>query len=266
MKGNNYILSIAIDQYRDKLFNVLNNAKFDAERLQNVLIDKYGFDTTQDALLDNNATRENIIGALENLNSFLTPNDNVIIYFAGHGKIHPKTKIGYWIPYDATHNSTHNYINNSTVIDCVKGIEAKHILIISDSFFSGTFLSKSRGTDANNSYSKLEEKQSRWLLSSGRAETMSDGEAGKGSPFANSLINFLDSNENKLFSFSELAVRVSKDKRSLAKQQPTYGALSFFQNEGGEMVFKLKPQIGKSKGGWEMNLLLFCQAKETRPE
>jgi len=32
------------------------------------------------------------------------------------------------------------------------------------------------------------------------------------------------------------------------------------------MVFKLKPQIGKSKTGWELNFQLFCEAKETRPE
>ncbi len=266
MKGKNYILSIAIDQYRDKSFNLLNNAKFDAERLQNILIDKYGFDTIQDILVDKFATREGIIGALENLNGFLTANDNVIIYFAGHGKINPKTKIGFWIPYDATNSSTHNYINNSTVIDCVKGFEAKHVLIISDSCFSGTFLSQSRGVDSNNYYSKLDTNHSRWLLSSGRDEIVSDGEPGLGSPFANSLIEFLDGNTNKVFSFSELAIKVTKDTSSLAKQQPIFAPLSFFPHEGGEMIFKLKLQIGKSKGGWEANFQLFCDAKETRPE
>lgn len=265
MKGKNYILVIAIDKYFDKSFNVLNNAKFDAERLQNILIDKYGFDTTQSPLIDNHASRENIIGALDNLGGFLAPNDIIIIYFAGHGKIHPKTKIGYWIPYDATYSSTHNYINNSTVIDCIKGIEAKHILIISDSCFSGTFLSPSRGVDPNKYYTKLDEKKSRWLLASGREETVSDGEPGLGSPFANSLISFLENNKNKLCSFTELAVKVTKDTGSLAKQQPIFAPITF-HHEGGEIVFKLKLLTGKGKGSWEKNFQLFCEAKETRPE
>jgi len=266
MKGKNYILSIAIDKYLDISFNKLNNAKLDAKRIQNVLIEKYNFETILDSLTDNLAKRASIIDSLCHLSGFLTSNDNIIIYFAGHGQIHPKSNIGYWIPYDAAHNSTSNFINNTTVIDCIKAIDAKHILIISDSCFSGTFLLNSRGNDSSKHYAKLEEKKSRMLLASGREETVSDGEPGFGSPFANALINFLESNKEKYFSFSELAVKVAKATGGTVNQQPVWGHLSSFPNEGGEMVFKLKTHTGKSKNGWDAKFQEFCDARETRPE
>lgn len=266
MNGNNYILTIAIDKYKDNYFKVLNNSKFDAKRFQTVLIEKYGFEDVQDPLFDNLASRANIIDALNNLGGVLTANDKLIIYFAGHGLIHIKTKKGFWIPYDATHNSSHNYINNSTIIDSIEAIDAKHILVISDSCFAGTLLTQTRGFDVNKHYTKLEEKKSRWLLASGREEKVSDGLPGKGSPFANSLISFLENNKSKCFSFSELAVNVTKDTGSIANQQPIWGQIDVFRIEGGEMVFKIKPRNGETKIGWEANFQSFCNAKETRPE
>jgi uncharacterized caspase-like protein len=220
LNGKNYILTIAIDKYKDNSFKLLNNAKFDAKRFQTILIEKYGFDDVQDPLLDALASRANIIDALNNLGGVLTGNDKLIIYFAGHGLIHPKTKKGFWIPYDATHNSSHNYINNSTIIDSIEAIDAKHILVISDSCFAGTLLTQTRGFDVNKHYIKLDEKKSRWLLASGREEKVSDGLPGKGSPFANSLISFFENNKATCFSFSELAVNVTKDTGSIANQQP----------------------------------------------
>ncbi len=266
LNEKNYILSIAIDKYKDSSFKLLNNAKFDADRLQTILIDKYGFDEIQEPLFDSLATRAEIIDALTNLGSTLTMNDKIIIYFAGHGLIHPKTKKGFWIPFDATHNSSNNYINNSTIIDSIEAIDAKHILVVSDSCFAGTLLTQTRGSDTERHYSKLDEKKSRWLLASGREEKVSDGLAGQGSPFANSLIAYLEKNKNKCFSFSELAVNVTKETGSMANQQPVWGQIAAFRYEGGEMVFKIKTRIGASKSGWEANFQAFCDAKETRPE
>lgn len=268
MKGKNYILTIAIDQYKDKAFNILSNAKFDAERFQSILIDKYDFDAAQESLFNEEATRKNIIGALNQLSGTVAENDTLIIYFAGHGKINPKTNKGFWLPFDAVHTSTHNHINNSTVIDCLEGIEAKHLLLISDSCFSGTFITVSRNVDPDKHYKKLDEKPSRWLFASGRDETVSDGKPGCGSPFSNSLINYLEKNEGSLISLSEIAQQVSKEVGSITNQQPLYAPLilSNYRHLGGEMVFKIKLQAGKSNIGWEAKFEEFCKARETRPE
>lgn len=139
-----YVFVIAIDKYLDKNFSTLNNAKIDAERFLKILTEKYGFQVLQDPLFDENATRKGIIESLNNLTTLLLPYDWIIIYFAGHGTIHPKTNKGYWIPQDAEY-SVSDYIPNSTIIDIIQGIEAKHLLLISDSCFSGTFLTQTRG-------------------------------------------------------------------------------------------------------------------------
>jgi hypothetical protein len=233
----NYILLIAIDKYDDGSFPTLNNAKLDAERFVKVMTDKYGFALVQEPLFDSEANRKNIVEALNSLSVFLTANDSIIIYFAGHGSINPKTKKGYWIPSDAA-KSVSDYIPNSTVIDAIEGIEAKHILLISDSCFAGTFLTQTRA-ETDNHYSKLAEKKSRWLLASGREELVSDGQPGVGSPFAVSLNDFLEKNISKIFSLSELIVQVAKVTGSVTKQQPISAHIENVGHEGGQMVFEL---------------------------
>ncbi len=237
----NYIIVIAIDKYQDGSFPTLNNAKLDAERFVKVMTHKYGFDLVQNPLFDSEANRKNIIEVLNHLSSFLTANDSIIIYFAGHGSINPKTKKGYWIPSDAG-KSVSDYIPNSTVIDAIEGIEAKHILLISDSCFAGTFLTQTRA-ESDNHYSKLAEQKSRWLLASGREERVSDGQPGVGSPFAVSLNDFLEKNSSKIFSLSELIVQVAKATGSISRQQPISAHIEGVGHGGGQMIFQLISEV-----------------------
>ncbi|MBI4931797.1 MAG: hypothetical protein HY841_13605 [Bacteroidetes bacterium] len=60
MKGENYILVIAIDKYIDSSFLSLNNAKLDAKKLIDVLVSKYGYKTIKKPLFDNEANRSSI--------------------------------------------------------------------------------------------------------------------------------------------------------------------------------------------------------------
>lgn len=101
MKGDNYLLTIAIDRYIDKSYPTLNNTKLDAERFIKILTERYGFELVQEPIFDEAANRKNIIEAINNLSNFLRPDDKIIIYFAGHGTTNPKTKKDYWIPNDA---------------------------------------------------------------------------------------------------------------------------------------------------------------------
>jgi len=249
MKRKNYILTIAIDNYSDYNIPNLRNAKLDAENIQNILLDNYEFDLVEDSIVDQIATRGKIIDTLASLSSFLTPNDNIIIYFAGHGVINKKSRIGYWLPYDAKHDSISTYINNSTIIDSIKAIDVKHLLLISDSCFSGSFISNSRSVEPHSVYKRLNEKSSRWILTSGRVESVSDGEPSKGGPFAIALYNYLINNREHYFSLSDMANYVTKKTSETTNQQPVCSHLSYYNNEGGQMVFKYVPNQGKSKIG-----------------
>lgn len=243
MTTNKFILVIASDKYQDGAFPNLNNAKLDAERFIKVLTEKFGFSLIQEPLFDDKATRRRIIESLNNLSSLLSKEDHIIIYFAGHGAINPKTKKGYWIPNDATY-SVGDYIPNSTVIDTIEGIEAKHILLISDSCFSGTFLTQTRA-ESSNHYSKLLSQKSRWVFASGREEVVSDGQPGVGSPFAVALTNYLESNTEPHISLSELVVAVSKFTGNMTNQQPIFAHIEGVGHKGGQMIFE-QTQISES--------------------
>lgn len=245
MDHQRLILPIAIDKYKDSTLPTLNNAKIDTERFINVITEKYGFEIFKEALFDQKATRNCILERLNTLSTESTPEDEIIIYFAGHGTINQKTKKGYWIPYDAN-GSIGDYIPNSSIIDAIEGIDAKHILLISDSCFSGTFLSQTRA-GRSNSYHKLSQLKSRWVLSSGRVEVVSDGPPGVGSPFAVSLNKYLENNNNQYFSAVELFVAVQKETGSLTNQQPIFAHLAGVGHENGQLVFQLVSRFTKNK-------------------
>lgn len=271
MKGENYVLVIAIDKYSDKNFPPLRNARSDSKRLIKVLSEKYGFKTIKDSLYDSQATRRNILEALNELSSAITKEDNLIIYHAGHGNIHPKTGKGYWIPHDAA-VTVGDWILHAEVIDYLEGCEAKHLCLITDSCFSGSIFSQTRSIDTKeNHFDRLSEIKSRWFLTSGRDEKVSDGKAGKGSPFANSLIKFLEQNSKRQFSISELAIYVENATSNIATQTPRWGSIEALGHEGGQLIFRLKGDSvkefnRKGKKTWEENFELFIKSKETRPE
>jgi hypothetical protein len=267
MKGEKYIFAIAIDRYIEKSFCPLNNAKADVKRFVNVLSHKYGFKTIIGPLLDSHATRRSILEALNEMMSSLTKDDTLVIYHAGHGVIHPKTGKGFWIPHEAA-RTVGDWISHSEVIGYLEGFEVKHLCLITDSCFSGAFFSQTRGLNAFDShYAKLSEFKSRWFLTSGREETVSDGKAGKGSPFANSLIKYLE--ENNSFPISELAIHVANETSRLSSQTPRWGAINSLGDEGGQLIFEVSiPEKNKKNGKktWDENLAAFVKAKEYRAE
>ena len=234
---NKFLLNIAIDSYTNGQFLPLNNAVADAKRLEGILINKYEFELIEDSLFNENATRKAIIESLNRLSTLTTSKDSLIINFAGHGTLHPKTEKGFLIPQDAD-NSISDFVPNSTIIDAISGIDAKHILIILDSCFSGSFLSQTRAISGFH-YSKLNENNSRWVLASGRNEKVSDGQPGEGSPFSIILNEFLEQNSTKTFSISELASAVSKGTGNIAKQQPIFAHIEGVGHKDGQLVFNL---------------------------
>lgn len=239
----NYFLNIAIDNYENSSFPPLNNAVNDAKKLEEILTKDYGFELIIESLINEQATRKSIIESLNQLSVLTDKNDNLIIHFAGHGSLHPKTGKGFWIPQNAG-NSISDYIPNSTIIDTIFGIDAKHIFLIIDSCFSGTLLSQSR-SNVELHYTKLNENKSRWVLASGRDEKVSDGKPGSGSPFSIILNEFLKQNSDNIFSVAELATAVAKGTGSTSKQQPVFAHIEDVGHKDGQMIFNLGKSVEK---------------------
>ncbi|MEM7514403.1 MAG: caspase family protein [Bacteroidota bacterium] len=85
----NHLFIVGIDKYEHA--TNLENCVSDAEGFKDVLLEKYQFDETRvTTIYDGEATKEGIISGLMELSADLSPKDNLIIFFSGHGYYHKK--------------------------------------------------------------------------------------------------------------------------------------------------------------------------------
>lgn len=238
MPGINYLLLIGIDKYTGPRYKALDNCVKDAVRFKGIMENVYGFEIFEEPLFDGQATRENIEETFNALSNFTTPEDNVIIFFAGHGDQHPYSKSGFWIPFGWTKPS--DSVLNSTIFELIQRINAKHILLISDSCFSGTFVSRDRGSEGEMTPDQLESLDSRWVFTSGSEEQVADGRPGEGSPFNLSLCEFLQNNKSPKVPIGEMFEVVTRMTAARTDQKPMSGLIRMPSNKGGQMVLKIQ--------------------------
>src|SRR5688572_14148623 len=244
-KGKNILFVIGIDKYLNPVFKSLNNAVYDANRVISVLTERYNFELAAKPLLNELATRENILSELHVVANSANEEDSLVIYFAGHGVIDLNKK-GYWVPHDARSHVA-DYIPNSTIKDIVETAKAKHVFLIIDSCFSGTFLTTTRSTNEELFYDKLIGFKSRWVLASGREEKVSDGKPNEGSPFCTYLIKLLVGSANKYLSVIEVINYVTKITAANSAQLQIGSHIDNVGHEGGQLVFILKDQFIKDE-------------------
>ena len=101
----------------------------------------YGFEVT--TLI--NATRDDIIGALADARATLKANDNLLLYYAGHGVLDSYAEEGYWLPVDAEENNPANWVSNGDITNMLRAIRAKHVMVVADSCYSGTLVRSAPG-------------------------------------------------------------------------------------------------------------------------
>ena len=229
--GRNYLLVIGINKYEH--FSPLNNAVRDAETIRDILLEKYQFEAEYaTSLFDKDASRENILEALYNLEDRITPADNFLLYFAGHGVMNTKGTQGFWIPVEAE-NKRAQFIANTRIRDILKDIEAHHTYLIIDSCFSGSMILRKAEQETN----LLETLPSRRVLTSGRKQVVADGPSGGHSPFANCIIQFLKANQNKGISALDLEYHVQKNTPKTAEQHPEASFIHGMGDQSGQFVF-----------------------------
>ncbi|MEZ4773258.1 MAG: caspase family protein [Bacteroidia bacterium] len=239
----NHLLAIGINAYEH--VGHLGNCVMDTQALVNVLTEKYQFEPAQvTTLYDYEATRVAILDTLDRLSRQLSANDNLLIYFAGHGYYGEHVKKGYLVPVDGKIESISSLIYNSQIRDYIQGIPVHHLFLIVDSCFSGELILRKAETAEEKGgeiyAQRVDAFPSRWGLAAGRIEVVSDGLIGDHSPFAKSLITFLEKNPADIFSASDLIQHVKKITTYNARQTPVGGVLQNAGDQGGEFVFRKK--------------------------
>jgi len=215
----------------------LETAVADARAIADVLKTEYGFEVT--LLLD--GRRSDVFAAFAKLRSNLTAEDNLIIYYAGHGTLDEKSGRGYWLPVDAELRNSANWISNADITDTLTAIDARHVLVIADSCYSGTLTmdTATRGSAAqllDPAYMKrMLKKRARIVVASGGLEPVSDVGGGKHSIFAKALLEVLRRN-GSILDATTLFSEVRQPVVAHAQQTPRLGYLSNAGHEGGEFM------------------------------
>ena len=230
--GKYYGLIIGIDMYKDPSLIDLDNPITDATLLYSTLIGNYKFDPENVTLLKD-PTRADIIKKLDELSYKLTKNDNLLIFYAGHGYWDNERETGFWLPNDAERSSSVNWIRNSTIQDYVDDINTNHTLLITDACFAGAIF-KSRGAfqDASFAINKLYSMTSRKAMTSGTLEEVPDR-----SVFLEFLLKRLLENEKKYLSASELFSSFREAVLNNSPNIPQYGVIQNTGDEGGDFIF-----------------------------
>lgn len=228
----------------------------DAQLVAQVLRERYGFEVQ--VLV--NATHYDVLSALNALRRKLTKDDNLLIYYAGHGQLDEESQQGFWLPVDAELESDANWIPTSRISTYLGVIPAKQILIISDSCFSGALTRSSlpqldRGLTEEEQRHWLEvmaRKKARVALTSGGLTPVMDAGGDGHSVFNRALTEALAANEDVLEAqrlYRQLAARVAHVADAAGiEQEPECAPIRHAGHEAGDFLFVPRALHSQGRG------------------
>jgi len=250
--GRYFALVIGNQDYQ--VLEHLQTPHSDAERTAQILKDKYGF--TVELVEDANDVA--MLRALNDLNKVLQPNDNLLIYYAGHGT-RLKTgsmDAGYWLPVNAERPPDDTFwVPNEQITAHLARLPARRVLVVADSCYAG-LLSNDPGvnmfgteTQFSLDYVKFKlPKRTRLLLASGGDQPVLDTGGQGDSVFARAFLDVLSANSGILSTpslFAQVQERVkSGAARNNFTQVPEFKAMKAAGHELGDFFF-----IPRGQGG-----------------
>jgi uncharacterized caspase-like protein len=245
---------IGIDDYQIP-WSKLENAVKDAQGIQRILTEKYGFIAPVDPLINAGATKQNILALVEDqLRNELAEDDSLVLFFAGHGHSREdkvgekKIKTGYLVPAEAK-ESWSDYLELDPLLQAVSKLPARHILVILDSCHSGFALGDAMKTyrSAMRYEQDLGSRVSRTVITSARHNQLAlDGGPVEGhSLFTGTLIDGLnwckaDLDGNNMITSTELGLYIQQQvgQSSKSRQTPDFGR--FHYDDRGELIISLR--------------------------
>ncbi|MEZ5543888.1 MAG: caspase family protein [Lysobacteraceae bacterium] len=250
--GRFHAIVIGNNTYGSEQFPTLQSAITDATAVAQLLRERYGYEVQ--LLL--NATRMDLLTALGEARAKLKPQDNLLVYYAGHGELSADGKEGYWIPVDGLPNAPQTWISNGAISSILETMESRHVLVVADSCYSGSmtrsamasFENATMPADAWGEWVKtMNAGRSRTALTSGGLQPVPDTGSGKHSYFARAFLNVLQDN-NRVLEAQRLYREIGST-LALASldapitQVPEYSPIRFAGHEAGEFFFVPKGAV-----------------------
>lgn len=195
-RGKDYALLFAVDTYDH--WPGLRYPRIDALSIGQDLEDIYGFEVE----LIHNPTKEKILSVLHRYaQKEYGPEDQLLIFFAGHGDFEPVGNMGYLVCQDTKKPEDDSFrissFSHSYFRDFIDRMSCEHIFLVMDTCYSGTFDERlaMRG-EADDELRPLSQEDikrklgytTRWYLTSGANEQVPDN-----SLFARLLLDALRS-------------------------------------------------------------------------
>jgi formylglycine-generating enzyme required for sulfatase activity len=233
-----HALVIGINRYQH--WQSLRRARPDAEEVAGLLEQRYRFQSVT-ALYDEQATKRAISLALRRLAGGLGEDDALLVFYSGHGYFDKLLNRGYWVPHEAPERvdgepATTDWFSNNELRDFITALRARHVLVVSDSCFSGSLFrggAPDLSDKVNTWYRRAIAQPSRWGISSGDLELVPDE-----SVFARQFLNALRYPLRPVFSASDLAGRIKVEVAGQTGTQPLFGRLQLDRDsQFGEFIF-----------------------------
>lgn len=255
--GRSIALVVGISNYNEaktsksgkQFWPNLDNARNDALGMGQMLEKNYGFEV--EYLLDENASHDRILSALIRMRETVRKDDQVVIYYAGHGEIDRASTRGFWIPYDAWDQTSmgSRWIQSEQITNQLEAISAGQVLLISDSCYSaalnpavGRVSSLATERSRANVIAELSKRNARILMSSGSYSPVADGGAQGHSIFTDALLESLRLNAGAVMGrdlFNRVESVVLRKARTMRYNvSPQYGGLDGVGHLGGDFVFR----------------------------
>ncbi len=207
LTGKHYALVVGTDSYKGKGWKKLSNPIKDARAVADELTNSYGFDVR----LMEDKPMDTIYKAISEYYRIAQPNDQLIVYFAGHGDVDNELlDDGFIVCNDSKSIDDdpvrNTYIPYTKLKKMLNSIPARQILVLLDVCHGGTFDEKAFDKDGetkDGTYANITNRnvlqtlkdvlplRTRKFLSSVGTELAFDGQAGRHSPFASKLLEIL---------------------------------------------------------------------------
>ncbi len=230
-----YALFISAENYLDPSIMTLKRPQKDAQQLKNTLLSRYTFNEADISML-HDKSREDILEAISTTVEKMGPNDNLLIFYAGHGDykkgLNESDIEGYLLPVTAKKGKYSTYISAADISTAIKNCRARHVLLLTDACYSGSLVRRSIKMDA--AVDLMYQYKSRQLMASGNLEPVPDE-----SKFVYYLTKRLEENTDNVITADELFQRLKTAtiNNTGGKTLPVCTAMLDVGDEGGQFVF-----------------------------
>ena len=208
----------------------------DVKAMEKALTGYYTFSERNIRVLTN-PDKKTLFSTLNFYRDSLGPNDNLLVFYAGHGRFDEKANTGYILPSDADFTNDADRISFVELRRKFEVMPARHILLIADACYAGSVF---RGAESATS-TPMEEitigqlrKKSRTAFTSAYLKPVPDR-----SDFLLLLISNLENNSQPMFLSEDLYINTRNSLlRSTSKKDPVkWGVLQDCGDEGGDFIF-----------------------------